>query len=350
MTINDTKIYRCTKCGAEHENPINKFYKSTWSQLYNDNDKYCPVCKKCLNELFDEYSRRYKSDRTALLIICHYIDIPFYYSLYDSLVLNNSNFSIGMYTRLVLNQKQYQYKTFVNTLIDKRELGITEDSFEIEKESKWSKAEIKNKNEVLSVFSSDPFDGYNNNDRKFLFSELIKYLDEDVIDDPYKLSQIIQIVNNNNQIRNYDIIISSLNPIKDSQDIKMLGGLKKDLVGSNDKIAKENEISVKNRSNKDIGKSTLTYLMKDLRDKGFKEAEVNYYNQLKSEGTLWAISMSNRALLQNGMFDENDKQEIFDMQRDLIQSLQSELDDAQEKNRLLLIDNMQLKANGDKNE
>lgn len=352
MTVSDNKIYRCTMCGAEHDNPINKFYKSTWSQLYNDNDKYCSVCKKCLDKLFDEYSRRYKSDKTALMIICHYIDIPFYYSLYDSLVKNNSNFSIGMYTRLVLNQKQYQYKTFVNTLIDKKELGITEDSFEVDKEVKWSNDELKNKNEAINIVGYDPFEGYASNDRRFLFNELVKYFDDDIADDTYKLSQVIQIVNNNHQIRQYDLLISSLNPIKDANDIKMLGVLKKNCVDSNDKIAKENEISVKNRSNKDIGKSTITFLMKDLREKDFKKAEANYYDQLSSEGTLWAINMSNKAIKQNGMFDENDKQELFDIQRDLIQELQEKLDETMEKNRILVIENGELRQsmNGDKNE
>lgn len=350
MTISDGKIYRCTMCGSEHENPINKFYKSTWSQLWNDNDKYCPVCKKCLDKLFDEYSRRYKSDKTALMIICHYIDIPFYYSLYDSLVANNSNFSIGMYTRLVLNQRQYQYKTFVNTLIDKRELGVTEESFEREKEVKWTAEEIRNKEEAIHVVGYDPFDGYSSIDRKFLFGELIKYFDDDIADDPYKLSQVIQIVNNNNQIRQYDLLISQLNPVKDANDIKSLGVLKKNCVDSNDKIAKENEISVKNRSNKDIGKSTLTYLQKYLRELDFKDAETNYYDQLKSEGTLWAIKMSNQAILQNGMFDENDKQEIFDTQRTLIQDLQSQLDAEREKNRMLLIENINKRLDGGQDE
>lgn len=124
--------------------------------------------------------------------------------------------------------------------------------------------------------------------------------------------------------------------------------MKTELVTSNDKIAKENEISVKNRSNKDIGKSTLTYLMRDLREKDFKKAEANYYDQLRSEGTLWAISMSNRSIRENGMFDENDQNEMFNTQRELIQKLQAQLDEELEKNRLLAIENKELKKNGDK--
>ena len=123
-------------------------------------------------------------------------------------------------------------------------------------------------------------------------------------------------------------------------------GLKQGLVNSNDKIAKENEISVKNRSNKDIGRSTLTYLMKDLREKDFKEAEANYYDQLRSEGTQWAADMSMKAIKQNGFFDENDRGEVFELQREMIQKLQAQVDDLTEEKRLLTIERDELKRGG----
>lgn len=42
-------------------------------------------------------------------------------------------------------------------------------------------------------------------------------------------------------------------------------------------------------------------------------------------------------------FDENDMQEIFDTQRELIDKFQKESDDAKEKYRLSLIENQRLK-------
>ena len=109
------------------------------------------------------------------------------------------------------------------------------------------------------------------------------------------------------------------------------------MVASNDKIAKENEISVKNRSNKDVGKSTLTYLMRDLREKNFDKAEADYYDQLRGEGTQWAISVSQKALLDHCIFDENDKKEEYETQLKLIDDLYKELDDKKEQVRQLLI-------------
>jgi hypothetical protein len=263
------------------------------------------------------------------------MDIPFYHSLFDSINTNNNIFSVGLYCRQ-LNNKQYQYLSFSNTIIN-GELNKSDKEVLSEKEVKWSKTELQNKNDVIQTVGYDPFEKYTEEDRRFLFNELVKYFDDDIADDTYKLSQIIQIVNNNNQIRNYDVLISKLDPIKDSNDIKNLNSMKSNLVQSNDKMAKENEISVKNRSNKEVGKSTLTYLMKDLREKNFKEAEANYYYQLKSVGSLWAINMSMKSIEQNGFFDENDIKDIKDIKRQTVIDLQKKVDDLTEEKRLLLL-------------
>lgn len=349
--FDESHIYTCLSCGGTWDNPVGHFYKSQWSESFIKNSRYAPTCKTCVKSMFNSYEKKYDT-RMACILMCHKLDIPFYHQLFDSIITNNNTFTIGLYLRQI-NGRQYQYQDFAQTILNK-ELSKSDKDVQDEKEVKWSKTETKNKDEAVNIVGYDPYEGYASNDRRFLFSELVKYFDDDIADDTYKLSQIIQIVNNNHQIRQYDLLISSLNPIKDANDIKSLGGLKKNCVDSNDKIAKENEISVKNRSNKDIGKSTITYLMKDLREKDFKKAEANYYDQLSSDGTLWAINMSNKAIKQNGMFDENDKQEIFDIQRDLIQELQEKLDNTMEKNRFLIIENSELKqntnTNGDKNE
>ena len=84
--------------------------------------------------------------------------------------------------------------------------------------------------------------------------------------------------------------------------------------------------------------------MRDLREKHFDKAETDYYDQLKSAGTLWAMEMSNKAILQNGMFDENDKKEVYEIQLNLINKLTSELDDYKGQIRLLTIEIDELKV------
>lgn len=61
---------------------------------------------------------------------------------------------------------------------------------------------------------------------------------------------------------------------------------------------------------------------------------------------LWMMSM--KAISQNAMFDENDKQDILVHQREMIDKLQGELDDKTEECRLLKIANLELSSNGKK--
>lgn len=212
----------------------------------------------------------------------------------------------------------------------------------------WSDQDTKNMEYAIEVVGYDPFEDYPEENRRFLFNSLSPYLeDDDNVEDAYKLSQIIQIVDNNNQIRICNKRIANLDPVKDNEEIKTLQSIKKDLVQSNDKIAKENEISVKNRSNKDAGKSTLTYLMRDLREKDFDKAEADYYDQLRGEGTQWAISVSQKAMLDHCVFDENDKKEIYEHNLKITNELYKELDDKKEEVRQLLkkIDELTMELN-----
>ena len=336
------KTFKCLRCGKEHDVAVGHFYKITYSQLWKANDCYAPICKDCVNEMFDEYSRKFGSDRTACMIMSHVLDVPFYNSLFDSISQNNGRVTMGLLLRIIGNARNYQFQTFSNTLVN-GELNKNALDLQEEKEQKWSKAEIQAKDDCISVIGYDPFDGYNESDRRYLFSELIKYFEDGIEDDPFKLSQIVQVVNNNNQIRQIDLQIARLNPMNSAEAIKSLNDIKVKLVSNNDKIAKENEISVKNRSNKDAGRNTLTFLMKDMREKDIAGAEANFYDQLRSPGTQWAADMSVKAIKENAFFDENDLQEIFDTQRELIDKFQKESDDAKEKYRLSLIENQRLK-------
>ena len=174
----DQEIFKCLRCGKEHKDAVGRFFKAK-NKMYAGNSDYYPICQSCLNEKFEEYRRRY-DERTAVMILCHYLDVPFYYSLYDSIIKKNDGFTMGMYMRQ-MNNSQYRGKTFVNTLLDKKELQITEKDFEEIKETKWTISQQKNRNEVINIVGYDPFQGYNEEQRKFLFSNIIGYLEEDGI-------------------------------------------------------------------------------------------------------------------------------------------------------------------------
>lgn len=346
-------LYKCSCCGKLVQEPQGKFFKVAQNSLYDGNDNYSTICTTCCNNFFLHMKEKYQDEKVALLVTC--CEMGWFFSEKTYLEMkekNSDDITLGEYIRR-LNLSQNKNKTFVNYIMS----SITNEQFLRSKkeademfEANWTEEEQKNMQTVIAIIGYDPFAGYQSSDRRYLFSELVKYLDDDeVIEDNYKLSQIIQIVNNNNQIRQYDLIIAQLKPLNDSKDIQALNELKSKLVMANDKIAKENEISVKNRSNKDAGKSTLTYLMRDLREKDFDKAEANYYDQLKSAGTRWAAEISMSAIQKNTFFDENDLREIDGIKREMVIKLQNQVDDLMEEKRKLLLEITKLK-NGDDDE
>lgn len=347
-------IIRCPMCGKGKN--VKDFYKSN-SPLYANNQGVMVWCKECLVNTYDTYYNILKDIKKSVLITCMKFDIPFGESDYD-----------GAAKQYVNNQKSHIFKIYmtkINSLgarnngttgFDPKFLFFRDDdgrdaitnSLEMEVKTleyniKLSEEDLQIKEDVIRLIGYDPFDGYANFDQKFLYNELVSYLDEDTLDDSFKLSQILQLVNNNNQVRKIDLVIATLSNdaktlISNQSEIKSLTTTKKSIVESTDKIAKENSISVKNRGDKKAGKSTLTYMMKDYRELGFEDAEVDYYDQLKALGMKHAADISNKSILEQLRFDENDIDNLIKDQRILIQSLQSQVDDLLEENRQLRIE------------
>ena len=343
-------LYKCSCCGKVVQEPEGKFFKVIQNSLYNGNDGFSNICTYCCDDFFARMREKYQDEKIALLVTCAEMGWFFSEKTYMQMKEKNSgDIRLGDYIkRLNLSQnKNLTFVDYVMSSINSEQFLRSKQEADEMMEENWTDEERKNVDTVIEVIGYDPFAGYQSSDRRYLFGELVKYLDdEEVVDDNYKLSQIIQIVNNNNQIRQYDLLIAQLKPLTDSKDIQVLNEMKGKLVQSNDKIAKENEISVKNRSNKDIGKSTLTYLMRDLREKDFDRAEADYYDQLKSAGTQWAAEVSMNAIQKNTFFDENDMREINDIKRQMVVELQEKVDDLMEEKRQLLVEIQKLK-NGD---
>lgn len=181
------------KCGAETSTPLGRFYKSPYSDLWDDNDRYFPVCVDCLGGKFDEYIKRF-GVRNAYIIMCHYLDIPFSEATYEAVNQNNSKLTVGGYSRLI-NTRQFNAQTFVNTLMS-GELNKTKTDIRDAREVKWNKSDLRNKQYVISQLGYDPYDDeiYSEADRKFLFNALEGYLTNDVLEDPHRRQSAINLM------------------------------------------------------------------------------------------------------------------------------------------------------------
>lgn len=332
------------KCGAEHENPVGHFYKNQWSELYLKNDRYVPCCKKCVNEIFDSLSRRYKSDKTACILICHMLDLPYYHSLYDSIVASNNNFSLGLYARQ-LSMRQMQYKTFNQTILE-NELNKTIKDVKEEQIAKWKTEDLKNKNYVLQTVGYDCFDddSYTQQDLKFLYNSLSDYLTDDTIEDPHKLQCVISIVKTSLQIESVDRLIN--NELKNQSTnnglIKSYTETKQKLSDVVNKLASENGVSAKSSGKSSSGSNTLTNIMKEMLENNYDDAKVNIVD-IKMSNAYRDIAEQNSKALFNELNNQSDEYaRMLGEQAKFVEKLQDDLMVTEEENRKLKIQNKKL--------
>lgn len=349
----DTNSIRCPMCGSRKS--FSHFYKSA-SPIYASNNERMVFCKECVWSTYDVYFNIMGDIKNSVYVTCMKFDIPF----------SESDFE-GMKKQLIGDAASHPMKIYMQKI---NSLGAINNGFagfdpsyilgkdlEIRKDvTSALEEEVKNisistslteeekivKNDVIKLIGYDPFLGYSVFDQKFLYNELIPYLDEDTLEDTFKLSQVIQLVNNNNQIRKIDLVIANMSNdtkslVANQGAIKSLSSTKKTIVDNTDKIAKENSISVKNRGDKKAGKSTLTYMMRNLRELGFESAEHDYYDHMKAIGMKRTADISNRSILEQLQFDENDYTSMLKEQREIIQRMQEKLDDLEEENRQLYV-------------
>lgn len=348
---------RCTKHGKRPIS-ISKFYIASDVSVFSALG-YIPICKDCLYKMAEDYYDRYKNEKVAIYLICRKIDVAF-----DNNIFESSLKKWGSNIRKVFQTYMTQYNSLgqgnnaqlpfdegehidINNLLDGEKTkgeNVDEDGIKLENDVKMSEEDIEAKEEVISLLGYDPFEGYAESDQKFLYNDLLSYFgDEDVLEDQYLISQLLQIVNNNNQIRKIDYLISQYTAdtellINNETKVKSLNSIKKDIVANNDKIAKENRISVKNREGSNIKKSSLTVMMEYLRSIGLEEAEVDYYDQKKAYGMQRAADISMKAMAEQIQFDENDINEIIIEQRKMIKEMEDKILDLEEENRKLYVE------------
>ena len=131
----------CSRCGVEYSAKERHFNRSN-SPLFFYNDRYLPVCRKCLVEMYEQYLGEFKDDRAAIRRVCMKFDIYWCESLYQSVNNDRSTSSrISAYLKNS-NLSHFQGKTFDDTLAEEAEQEAVinyEDVFNEKKEPEVSK-------------------------------------------------------------------------------------------------------------------------------------------------------------------------------------------------------------------
>lgn len=357
--INDSEIapvYKCTRCGKTKADAKGYFFMSKTSPLFVSNDLYANICSDCSNEIYEDMKLKYKDEKMALIIICHYLDIYFSEELYESRK-DDANFSLGNYLKNI-NLGQYKAKNFTTFLVNaiKEDEGL-KGSQEIQlanEETKWNASDKKNKAYVLQTVGYDCFEDENYTDanRKFLFNTLADYLTDDVIEDPHKMQSVIALVKTTLQVENIDKLINSefRQKIPDNTLIKSLTEIKDKLVRSINSSANDNGISAKGSGKGSKGSNTLTNIMKEMSENNFEEIKVNVVD-IKLSNSYQEIAKDNaRALFDELNYTSDEYARMVATQSEMIIDYQDKIVKLEEQIRLLKIENKALKyeLDGDK--
>ena len=179
-------------------------------------------------------------------------------------------------------------------------------------------------------------------DKKYLCNALVDFLDQDTVDDSFKLPICIEIVKSFNQIDKVNQALA-LMTADISNMSNQVGGVKS-LVEAKEKIyrsvlamAKDNGISVNHNNNKSKGGNTLNGTVKKLNEIGLSTAELNLFDLETCDAMKQIADFSNKSIVEQLMFDENDYTDMISQQRDLIKKLDDELIKLREDNRLMKI-------------
>lgn len=356
----------CYMCGKFK--PKSQFYKSTNPIIMSH---LTPICKDCANNIAlrkDLDGRLHKPTKESVRMALRYLDKPFFNSVYESSIRESSNDVAGRKTSVWpayiknISMVNYDGLTFADSdfEIDSYSLDDPDTVNKYIKERAGAdcfQEYVKNKRDVVRLLGYDPFEKDPADDQPFLYSQLIGMLDssEDGNDDMLRTASAINIVRNFLQQSKIDNTIAALmsTPSEIAQNSATINGLqssKEKLTKITNSLAAESCLSLKNSKTATKGENTWTGKLRKIRDLNLRDGEVNGFDINTCKAMKQVMDLSNASILEQLHLDESEYSDMIAEQRQMITSLNEEVDKYKEISRILLRENMDLKDTLDKNE
>lgn len=351
-------------CLCDTHKARDKFYVST--DPLNQSG-VTPICKDCAKKLALKIGKdkvEHEPDRESVQLALRYLNKPFLEDLWDSSVLESENLASGKvksnpWVAYIKNvaMGQYNGKGYMDG--DIYHIPTTTETTEtstLEAENSKINAEIlesftQNKKDTIRLLGYDPFQKEAPSDQPYLYASLIGYLDasEDANEDRLKTSSSIEIVKNFSHIEKINDVITTLmadvkNMEKNISTIKNLEDTKNKITASVLSLARDNGISLKHSVNASKGENTWTGKVRKMKEMNLMEAETNLYDVEYSAGLRQVAEISDAAIVKQIRLDENDYNDMIVQQRELINKYKKSADDNEEKARVLLRENYDLKV------
>lgn len=352
----DTYGY-CYMCDTHKDK--SKFYVSTDPMVTSG---ITPICKECARKIalrVDKNGEEHEPTQDSCQLALRYLNKPFLNSVWNASIQESEALIAGLVRSNV-------WMAYVKNIAMKNYIGLTYFDSDIYKvpviykdeqtpENQISDKETfdayeQNKKDTVRLLGYDPFEKESLADQPFLYSNLIGYLDasENANDDRMRVSSIIEIVKGFNHSEKINEVIASL--ISDEKNIKQNIATIRSLEDTKNKImmsvlglAKDNGISLKHSVNSSKGENTWTGKVRKMKEMNLREAEVNLYDTEYSAGLKQVAEISDAAIIKQIRLDENDYNDMVIQQRKLIDKYKKIADEFEEKARLLLRENYDLK-------
>lgn len=347
-----TEILRnsCTCCGANNSKDFYKSFNPIQKQT-----QQLSVCKSCVEIEFQKYLGKYQDGKLAMYYLCRKFDIFFCVNAYEGAVNNSATTGwtiIQSYFKQINSFRNEDYVSKNGYLItfdesfDFLDRVLLENSNDNEIKStkkektpiNFSDSDKQNQNDVIRLLKYDPFIDESYEIKGFLYNKLIDFLDENTLNDSFKLPIVIEIVKGFGQAEKINKALSQIDITNDMtkiKDIKILSDTRNDILRVTLTMAKDNGISENYSNNKSKGAGTLSGIIKDLQEKGIRDAEVNLYDIETCSGMKQVADISNKSIIQQLMLNENDYVDMIKDQKQLIQDLDDKSIKLEEDNRLL---------------
>lgn len=355
------KSARCIMC-KKLKDIETKFYVNT-NPIYGETT-WTPICRECARKIalrIDEDGYEHEPTRESVALALRYLDKPFLENVWISSVNESENLTsakvkTNVWTSYIKNIQMVQHvgKTYLDSDFFKNKKVLYNDEIknitDVESNSEIIDTFKQNKNDCIRLLGYEPFKFENPSEQPYLYSNLIGYLDsaDEANEDRMKLSSTIEIVKSFNHIEKINNMIAKLmddvaNIDSNVGTIKNLEETKSKITASVLKLAADNGISLKHSVNSSKGENTWTGKVRKLKDINLLEAETNLYDIEYSAGLQQVAEISNAALLKQLRLDENDYTDMIVQQKSLIDKYKKSSDDNEEKARLLLRENIDLK-------
>lgn len=356
--------YLCPYCNKEKK--ASEFYMSSDPLVMTGKTTMCKECAEKIARNWDGRTGEFGDcTKASVQEALERLDKPYFDKLWDASYFeyindNNPKKRTNIWASYIKNIGLPQYKTLRwrdgDLFTNYKEMALkqaqqevgTASSDEVAKNQEINEEYEKNRSDVIRLLGYDPFEKEQEEDKPLLYSQLIGYLDlggdnEDMM----RTSSAITIVRGFLQQAKLDDMIakamSSPNVSNKSGEIKSYLDSKQKVSSTISQLAEQSCLSLKHNKNASKGENTFTGKIKKLKEINLRDAEVNAFDIGTAEGMRQVADISNASIMKQIALDENDYTEMLAKQREMIVKLQEKADINEEKARILLRENLDLK-------